>query len=301
MSLMKDLVTKYRVDTIIVLGTAVIAFLASVLFHAEMKPITRLAGLSGPIVFASVTVTLIGVMQLAARWPAFRPLRRGMFTFAVGSVVVFAAMFRAEMFYAPIAWHQGKGTDEVVGMIASNQNVARYAAWSRLMSMNRAEKEAVAVKLAEVAISGDEGARASATMTLDLNLRKFTIPALLVMRADLEEHLRERARGVTDSAEPTRSRLAGEFARAFIARNWRSVLKAMAPKNRGNLPAGGLEVLTFAMASDPLMGHIILKGFAGHGDEKLKPLATRVGDLAAIDYDAVDIMAADRKDRARPN
>ena len=274
MQLIRDLFTRWRVETLLILTFSALGLAASAIWHADMKPVTRIAGISGPVVFAAAVLILMAVLPLVGRFPWLAVVRRTLLTISIGSVFIFAAMYRAESFWAPFVTRFTP--QEVVQLIATNQDLDRYQAWARLQTMGRDERIQVAEGLAEVLRSPDEGARSSAMLTLNLPLRKFTVTVLLKLRPDLEAWVQARP-GAELSEE---AREAGEFARYFVAKDYRSMLKALSPKHRKKLPPGGLEVLVLAMATDPVMGTMILNGFAQNGDDTLKPVAQSVLAMA---------------------
>jgi hypothetical protein len=274
MQLIRDLFTRWRVETFLILFFSALGLAASVIWHADMKPVTRIAGISGPVVFSAAVLILMGVLPLVGLFPWLAVARRALLTISIGSVFIFASMYRAESFWAPFV--KRFTPQEVVQLIATNQDLDRYQAWARLQTMGRDERIHVAEGLAEVLRSPDEGARSSAMLTLDMPLRKFTVTVLLKLRPDLEAWVQ--ARPGMELSEQARE--AGEFARYFVAKDYRSMLKALSPKHRKKLPPGGLEVLVLAMATDPVMGTMILNGFAQNGDDTLRPVAQSVLAMA---------------------
>lgn len=277
----RTLVKKFSLDAALIFFVAAAAFAACVFAHEAMKPVTRTVGFAGPVVFATIAVALIPILGLAGKYAWAARARRLLLGVGIGSVVVFAAMFRAETFYAPIAYLQGATPQEVLAKIASGEDVPRFQAWSRMITLSNEQKEDIARELGPLIAGDDEAARRSAILTLEFPLRRHTLTMLVTLMPDLQTYVAMKAQG-SSTPMPPRVQQVGQFTSAFVARNFRSILKALGPKDRDKLPPRGMDALFLALATEEPIGHLILKGFAEQGDETLKPLAQSTIKVASL-------------------
>ena len=274
-----QLIKKYQWDLATTFALAAVAALLGVFAHGLLKPYSAQIAMAAPLIFTIAVLSLLTVVCTSPRSKWGRGLIRLFVDLAVMGLLVPMAFLKIETLVAPIAWYRGANVDQVVAWIASDQDQARLMAWSRLVTMPRADKEAVARSLAPLLVGTDAGARHSAELTLTVPLRQFSLTALTVLTADLKDYLVARAE---TKAAPSQARLAGEFAADFVGKNVGSIHKALDRDKRALLPAGGLEALFLALATEPTIGPIYLRELALHGDATEKPLAESVIQMAAI-------------------
>jgi len=274
-----QLIKKYQWDLATFATFASVAALLGVFAHGLLKPYSAQIAMAAPLIFTIAVLSLLTVVCTSPRSKWGRRLMRLFVDLAVMGLLVPMAFLKIETLVAPIAWYRGAKVDQVVAWIASDQDQARLLAWSRLVTMPRADKEAVARSLAPLLVGADAGARHSAELTLNVPLRQFSLTALTVLTADLKDYLVARAE---TKAAPKEARLAGEFAAEFVGKNVGSIHKALDRDKRALLPAGGLEALFLALATEPTIGPIYLRELALHGDATEKPLAESVIQMAAI-------------------
>ena len=274
-----QLIKKYQWDLAFAFAFAAVAALLGVFAHGLLKPFSAQIAMAAPLIFTIAVLSLLTVVCTSPRSKWGKRLMRLFVDLAVMGLLVPRAFLKIETLVAPLAWYRGATVDQVVAWIASDQDQARLMAWSRLVTMPRADKEAVARSLAPLLVGADESARRSAELTLNVPLRQFSLTALTVLTADLKDYLLARAE---TRAAPSEARLAGEFAAEFVGKNVGSIHKALDRDKRALLPAGGLEALFLALATEPTIGPIYLRELALHGDATEKPLAESVIQMAAI-------------------
>lgn len=274
-----QLIKKYQWDLATLAALAAVAALLGVFAHGLLKPYSAQIAMAAPLIFTIAVLSLLTVVCTSPRSKWGKRLMRLLVDLAVMGLLVPMAFLKIETLVAPIAWYRGAKVDQVVAWIASDQDQARLMAWSRLVTMPRADKEAVARSLAPLLVGTDAGARHSAELTLNVPLRQFSLTALTVLTADLKDYLVARAE---TKAAPSEARLAGEFAADFVGKNVGSIHKALDRDKRALLPVGGLEALFLALATEPTIGPIYLRELALHGDATEQPLAESVIQMAAI-------------------
>jgi len=273
------LLKKYQWDLFIVAAAACCAASLGVFAHGLLKPFSAQIAMAAPLVFTIAVLALLTVICTSPRSKLGKWLMRICVDLAVMGLLVPMAFLKIESLVAPYAWYLGAKPDQVVAWIASDQDLPRLAAWSRLLSMPRADKEVVAKALAKMLVGSSDHARRSAELTLNVPLRQFSLTALTVLTADLKTYLAARAQ---TQAAPSEAQRAGAFAAEFVGKNVGSIHKALDRDKRDLLPAGGLEALFLALATEPTIGPIYLRELALHGDATQKPLAESVLQLAAI-------------------
>lgn len=276
--MLRDLLKNYRVDVILVLLLSALALVASVFGHAEVKPITRMFAFIGPVIFAVTVMLIVVAMSLTPRYALAARARRPLISFAAVSVFVSVALFKAELFYAPVAWYIGTPPEAVVAQIAADDDVERFKAWSRIVSLNEDQKNDVATRLARLLTGQDLRAERSAALTLDYVLRRHTITTLIALAPELRRYLDAKAAGFSPESVDQR---AAVFTSTFVQSGYKNILKALTPKQRYKLPPGGVDALFLALATNDSVGAIFLRGFADQGDDELKAKAQETLALAA--------------------
>ena len=133
--------------------------------------------------------------------------------------------------------------------------------------------------MAGLLTSDDPKARLSANLTLDYALRRHAITTLIAMAPELKSYAEAKGAGLPPNVRAAR---AGEFASIFVESGYKSVLKALEPANRENLPQGGVDALFLALATNDPIGILFLKGFAEQGDDELKAKAIETLQLVTF-------------------
>lgn len=276
---LRSLLATYRFEILVILLLSALGLGLSVVLHAEMKPVARAVAYVGPVLFTTLMMALIAAMSLSKRYAWAARARRPLIAVAAGSVAVFVTIYKAELFYAPIAVARAESPAEIVDKIARNDNALRYQAWARILTMGIDEKNAVAMALVPVIVGPDGAARQSAALTLDHVLRRHTITTLVALGPHLRGYLEAKGAGLPPEVEGER---AAEFTSRFVESGYKSVLKALEPKRRGNLPPGGVDALFLALATNEPIGMLFLRAFSEQGDEVLKPKAQETLQLVAF-------------------
>ncbi len=259
---------KFIIDISVIALACAAVFAVTVLYHGEVKPYTRELATVAPLTFAFSALALLATIGLGARRPLIKRLS---FDLAVASLFIPLAMLKAETPMIPFEYFHGAGVEDVTARIASNNDLERYRAWARLVTMTKEERDEVAGRAAGLLTADDSGTRHSARLTLDVALRKHLMAALITLSPDLRAFLTK------TGSEPDmhRAALAGAFARDFVEGNVTAIRKAIDPKQRKKLPAGGLEALVLALAADDRLGEPFLRDLALSNDDELKPLAVK--------------------------
>lgn len=277
--MLRDLFRNNRLDIALIILLSVTALLLSIFHHGEMKPIARAYAYIGPVIFATSLMALIAAMNLQKRFAFAKKSRRVLIDIAVGALAIAVFLSRSELFYAPFAIAEAAPPSVVIEQIASNDDVSRYKAWGRIMTLDPEGKDEVAVGLAKIITGTDEAALQSATLTLEYVLRPHSITTLIALGPDVKAYIEAMSAGLPPPVEGER---AAHFTSTFIETGYKSVLKALEPKNRIKLPPGGIDALFLALATNGPIGQLFLKGFAEQGDDELKAKAIETLQFATF-------------------
>lgn len=268
----RSMLRSYFVYIVTIPLLAAAAFALAVFEHGATKQYTKWMATMAPLTFSVAAMLVMFVMGIQIRSRVTDGFKRLLIGVAAGSVVIGVTFLKAEQFYAPVAYFEGAGVDTVVARIATDEDLDRFRAWSRLVTMSLEDKQAVARALAPLLVGEDARARHSAEMTVGISLKRQSLVTLTALTPLLREHL-------SGSKDPRGDR-AAEYARRFVDNNLPAISKALkSPKDAAELPEGAIPAVITALACEAKVGPIYLREIAKNGDDWMRPIADDLLDL----------------------
>jgi hypothetical protein len=266
---------RYKIDIALIATGALIAGAFGLFEHGELKSYTKSVAGIAPLIFASIILLLVPIVGARRGLARSRAFKRVMVDVAIAAVVIPCGFLKIETALAPFELIAGTTPAEVTQRIASGDNVQQARAWARLLTLSREDKNGIAKDLAPLLLSDNEATRASASLTLDIVMRKHILVTLATLAPELRAYLE------APGADP-RAERAAAFAHHFVKDNLSGIRKALEPDSRAELPPHGLEALLLALAVDEPYGHVFLRAIVDRGDAPLQTLTLDLLKQVAI-------------------